>query len=316
MNTTADSTSDNTSRPFGFWLKAVDRLMAQDFATAFAAEGATRRDWRLLNVVDGSVPARRPLNPHKLHDLVDRGWVEADGDGWALTDEGRAAKERLGATVDGIRAKVAGAVSDEDMATTLAALEKIARAFGWDEETPLPRKQRPGFGFGPRGGFARRHGHGHGHGRGFGHGDGFGPGHGFGHGDGFEPRHGFGHGDFEPRRGFGPGHGFGPGEGFDRGDFESRHGFDPRHGLESRHGFDRGDFDPRHGFDRHDGAEEGGYRGRGHHDSQGHRDHGHAHRDHGRGHGHGHGRGHRAQRMAERAFERGFDAGFRHGHAA
>ena len=236
MNTTADSTSDNTSRPFGFWLKAVDRLMAQDFATAFAAEGATRRDWRLLNVVDGSVPERRPLNPHKLHDLVDRGWVEADGDGWALTDEGRAAKERLGATVDGIRAKVAGAVSDEEMATTLAALEKIARAFGWDEETPLPRKQRPGFG--PRHGFGRRHG--------------FGPGH------GFDPRHGFGHG--------------------------------------------------------HDGDEEGGYRGRGHHDGHDHRDHGHAHRGHGRGHGHGH--GHRAQRMAERAFERGFDAGFRHGHAA
>ncbi|OIJ32430.1 MarR family winged helix-turn-helix transcriptional regulator [Microbacterium sp. LCT-H2] len=177
MNTTADSTSDNTSRPFGFWLKAVDRLMAQDFATAFAAEGATRRDWRLLNVVDGSVPARRPLTPHKLHDLIDRGWVEADGDGWALTDEGRAAKERLGAAVDGLRAKVAGAVSDEEMATTLAALEKIARAFGWDEETPLPRKQRPGFGFGPR--------------RGFGPGRGHGRGRGFAPGEGFEPRYGF-----------------------------------------------------------------------------------------------------------------------------
>ncbi|WP_431864734.1 MarR family winged helix-turn-helix transcriptional regulator [Microbacterium paraoxydans] len=202
MNTTADSTSDNTSRPFGFWLKAVDRLMAHDFATAFAAEGATRRDWRLLNVVDGTVPARRPLHPHKLHDLVDRGWVEADGDGWALTDEGRAAKERLGAAVDGIRAKVAGAVSDEEMATTLAALEKIARAFGWDEETPLPRKQRSGFGFGPRHGFGRGHG--------------FGPGHGFGHEHGFDRGHGFG-----------PGHGFGHEHGFDRG-----HGFDRHNGDE------------------------------------------------------------------------------------
>ncbi len=144
MNTTTDNTSDNSSRPFGYWLKAVDRLMAQEFATAFAAEGATRRDWRLLNVVDGSAPSRRPLNPHKLHDLVDRGWVEADGDGWTLTGEGRAAKERLGAAVDSIRAKVAGAVSDEEMATTLAALEKIARAFDWDEETPLPGSGVPG----------------------------------------------------------------------------------------------------------------------------------------------------------------------------
>ncbi|MEV8172505.1 hypothetical protein [Microbacterium sp. NPDC077486] len=196
MNTTTDNTSDNSSRPFGYWLKAVDRLMAQDFATAFAAEGATRRDWRLLNVVDGSAPSRRPLNPHKLHDLVDRGWVEADGDGWTLTEEGRAAKERLGAAVDSIRAKVAGAVSDEEMATTLAALEKIARAFDWDEETPLPRKRRPGFGFGPRHGFGRRHGHGHG----------FGPGHGFDPGD-FEPRHGFDRHDGEEDGGYrGRGH--------------------------------------------------------------------------------------------------------------
>ncbi|KYJ97051.1 MarR family winged helix-turn-helix transcriptional regulator [Microbacterium sp. CH1] len=235
MNTTADSTSDNTSRPFGFWLKAVDRLMAQDFATAFAAEGATRRDWRLLNVVDGSVPARRPLNPHKLHDLVDHGWVEADGDGWALTDEGRAAKERLGAAVDGIRAKVADAVSDEEMATTLAALEKIARAFGWDEETPLPRKRRPGFGFGPRGGFGRRHGFGHGH-------------------------------------GFGPGHGFGHRESFDRGDFGPRHGFGPGEGFEPRHGFDRHDGEEDGGYrgrGHHDGH---AHRGHGHaHRDHGHR---------------------------------------------
>lgn len=196
MNTTTNNTSDNSSRPFGYWLKAVDRLMAQDFATAFAAEGATRRDWRLLNVVEGSAPSRRPLNAHKLHDLVDRGWVEADGDGWTLTEEGRAAKERLGAAVDSIRAKVAGAVSDEEMATTLAALEKIARAVGWDEETPLPRKQRPGFDFGPRHGFGRRHGHGHG----------FGAGHGFGHGD-FEPRHGFDRHDGEEDGGYrGRGH--------------------------------------------------------------------------------------------------------------
>ncbi|QXE29791.1 MarR family winged helix-turn-helix transcriptional regulator [Microbacterium paraoxydans] len=243
MNTTADSTSHNTSRPFGFWLKAVDRLMAQDFATAFAAEGATRRDWRLLNVVDGSVPARRPLNPHKLHGLVDRGWVEADGDGWALTDEGRAAKERLGAAVDGIRAKVADAVSDEEMATTLAALEKIARAFGWDEETPLPRKQRPGFGFGPRGGFARRHGHGNEHGRGFGH--------------------GFGHGDFDPRHGFDPRHSFGPEE-----------GFGPRHGFDRHDGAEEGGY---RGRGHHDGQ---GHRdhGRAHRDHGRGHGHGHGHR--------------------------------------
>lgn len=198
----------NSSRPFGFWLKAADRLMAAEFEKAFEAEQAGRRDWRLLNVIDGTVPAHRPLNGHKLHRLVERGWVVAEDDGWALTDEGRAAKDRLGALVDGIHATVTDAVSDEEMATTLATLEKIARAFGWDEETPLPRgHRRDRGGRGP--GFGRRFS------RPFGRG--FGPGHGF------------------PGHGFGPEHGFGRGVGPDAGKYEDecRHG-ERGHG---RHGF-------------------------------------------------------------------------------
>ena len=193
---------ENTSRPFGYWLKAADRLMAAEFAAAFDSEHASRRDWRILNIVDGTVASDRPLNGHKLHRLVERGWVSPEGDGWTLTEDGRAAKERLGTIVDEIRAKVSEAASPEEMATTLASLEKIARAFGWDEETPLPRGRRHGFG-GPR--------HGRGFPRGFGRpfGRGFGPGHGFGadadaehgcrHDESGAGRRGRGHGN--------PGHG-------------------------------------------------------------------------------------------------------------
>lgn len=186
--------SDETSRPFGFWLKAVDRLMADEFASAFESEGITRREWRLLNVVDGTVPADRPkrdrpLPAHKLARLIELGWVTDADDTWTLTDEGRSAKERLGAIVDGIRAKVTDAVPAEDLATTMATLEQLARAFGWDEETPLPR------GRGHRG-FGR------GFGRGFDRED-FGPrGFGRGRGRGFGPR-GFGHRGFG-KPGFGP----------------------------------------------------------------------------------------------------------------
>lgn len=184
--------NEENTRPFGFWLKAVDRLMAAEFAAAFESFGVSRREWRLLNRIDGTVTDdARPIPAHKAARLLELGWV-TDTDGtWTLTDEGRDAKERLGAIVEGIRAKVTDAVPAEDLATTMATLEQLARAFGWDENTPLPR------------GRGRRHGSGHGFGHGFdrrgserrdfGHGD-FGP-RAFGHGD---FRHGgFGHGGFD-----------------------------------------------------------------------------------------------------------------------
>lgn len=237
MNTSESQNPENTSRPFGYWLKAADRLMAAEFATAFDGEHASRRDWRLLNIVDGTVVSDRPLNGHKLHRLVERGWVSPEGEGWTLTDDGRAAKERLGALVDEIRTTVTEAVSPEDMATTLASLEKIARAFGWDEETPLPRARRHGFG-GPR------------HGRGFPRGFGRPFGRGFGRGPEREAMHGFGpHEDAENgcrhgepgagHRGHGRGHGHGGhghGHGAHRAERIAQHAFE--RGFDA--GFTRG----------------------------------------------------------------------------
>jgi hypothetical protein len=193
------------SRPLGYWLRVVDGLLTRQFADAFAGDHLDRRDWMLLNVLDGSieapfVAARLARGGKRVRALADRGWIVCSDDGWALTDEGRAAKDRLSADVDGIRDRVSAAVSPEDLATTMASLEAIARELGWDEtaargERSWSRGHRRhgGHGFGPHGG------------RGFGrHG-----GHGFGPGFGRHGGHGFGrHGG----HGFGPraGHGFGP----------------------------------------------------------------------------------------------------------
>ena len=109
------------------------------------ARASRRRDWMLLNVVSGDVDApgfaeRLARKGKRLRGLEQRGWVEepATAPGSSPT-RARAAKERLGAVVDGIRSRVAGAVSPEDFATTLASLEAIARELGWDETTACGR---------------------------------------------------------------------------------------------------------------------------------------------------------------------------------
>lgn len=284
MNT-SDTENTGPTRPFGYWLTAVDRLMAAEFDAVLESEHATRREWRLLNVVDGTAPARRPLNRRKLAGLIERGWVVAGGDGasdgWTLTDAGRDAKDRMGAVVGSIRAKVADAVSPDDLATTLASLEQIARAFGWDEETPLPRG---------RGGRGGRHGRGRGH-----------------HGFGPWGRHGFG-----PRRhhGFGPRHGFGPDH------HDPDHAFGPNH-------FEPNQFGPDHAGPDHAGPDHGfgPTFHPGHGSARCHAHSGHADSAHARAHAHAHGEhrghdGHRAARAVQHAYERGFDAGFSRGREA
>ncbi|UOE43286.1 MarR family winged helix-turn-helix transcriptional regulator [Agromyces larvae] len=192
-------------RPLGFWLKLVDRRISDEMGALFADEGITRRDWRTLNLLAGDADDERLAHklrhrPDLLGRLADLGWVDVPADphdGPSLTDAGRTARDRLLERVTGLRARVAGAVSPEDFATTLATLEAIARELGWDESQPMPRGRRGGRGFG------RRFAHGFGHGRrGFpGFAPGAGPEHdGYGHERGGHERD-FGRG---PRAGFGP----------------------------------------------------------------------------------------------------------------
>jgi len=149
--------STPSPRPLGFWLRVVDRLIEREFESAIEDEGVTRRDWRQLNLLaDDTVAPEcsarlRRSSGAKLASLVRRRWIVKTVDGWTLTDDGRDAHERLGGVVTGIREKVAGAVSDQDFATTLASLEAIARGLGWDPSERAPRSGRHGFG---RRGFA------------------------------------------------------------------------------------------------------------------------------------------------------------------
>ncbi|MGW9631789.1 hypothetical protein ACWGST_13890 [Agromyces sp. NPDC055520] len=241
---TTDSTTPAAPRPFGFWLKVIDRRLDEAMGELFAEEGISRRDWRRLNLIAGTVAdprmsERLAARPERVAPLIERGWVEGEPGAWRLTEAGEAAHASLHERVTTLRATVAGAVSPEDFATTLAALEAIARELGWVEGERMPRRRHRGFG--------RRH-HGedlgrHHHGEGFGHhcaGD----------------RHGRGHGDAHGRCGHGDAHGHGATRtdvhvhvhvaGDQRRGGRS-HGDDHGHGHPHDHGYGHG---YGHGYDR------------------------------------------------------------------
>lgn len=284
-------------RPLGYWLRVVDGLLTREFAAALAAEGISRRDWMLLNVISGDVDApelreRLARKGKRLRGLEERDWVVQQGDGtWALTETGRAEKARVGGIVDGIRSRVVDAIGPEAYAAMTASLESIARELDWDESVSdqggFGGFGRPGFGRPGFGGFGR---------------SGFGPGFRPGFGPGFRPR------PFDPdihdgigrnrHRGFAPGRPGHPAERFDEPFSDHADDGDGCHGHPHAH---------HHGHPHH---------GHGHGDDHGHGEHrgggGHGHGAGGHGH-HGHG-GH--GRRAQRAYERGFDAGFTRGREA
>ncbi|MFP3466743.1 hypothetical protein [Leifsonia sp. SIMBA_070] len=65
-----------------------------------------------------------------LSDFVERGWVWFDGDRATLTDEGRAAHDRASERIRSVRADLAAGIPEEDYATTLATLERMAKNLG------------------------------------------------------------------------------------------------------------------------------------------------------------------------------------------
>lgn len=177
MNTHEEHHEDapgGSDRPLGYWLRLVDALISREFDIRLAESGADRRDWMLLNVIDGTYAWARAPRGKRMRRLEERGWIEQNGSGdWTLTDAGHEMKDRLGKAVSGIRERVSSAVSPEDYATTIASLQAMARELGRDQKDDLD----PSLGFGRFGRGRRGHRFGPGFRPGFGRGfhPGFGP---------------------------------------------------------------------------------------------------------------------------------------------
>ncbi len=142
----------NAQRPIGYWLKLVDSLISEQFATSLEEHGVTRRQWQLLNLLgakphtseelmsalapffDEVSPEGEPASPAEhLTELLESGWVAQDGESYALTDRGKISLERLTELVEGMRERSSAGVTEEQYETTIATLQRMATNLGWSE---------------------------------------------------------------------------------------------------------------------------------------------------------------------------------------
>jgi len=137
-------------RPIGFWLKLVDRLIDEQFASTLDEHGVTRRQWQLLNVlsrgaatladldeavapfltagVDGAPPES---SAEHLTELIDSAWVDATPTAYELTDKGRVAFARLADVVAEQRTVIAQGITDAEYLATVNVLTRVAKNLGW-----------------------------------------------------------------------------------------------------------------------------------------------------------------------------------------
>jgi len=138
----------DTPRPIGFWLKLVDRLIDEQFASTLEEHGVTRRQWQLLNVLvkepatveqlDAAVAPflsaeQDESSVEHLAELVDSGWVVITSTRYDVTERGRSALDRLTTVVGTQRTLVTQGLTQDQYDETLRVLETMARNMGWSD---------------------------------------------------------------------------------------------------------------------------------------------------------------------------------------
>jgi hypothetical protein len=129
------------SRPIGYWLKHLDRLIEAAFERALAGDGLSRRHWQVMNVLaaapsdaDGLAAALRPFWDEGAvplgevtAELERRGWAAREGGrALALTAAGRAAHAAVAERVDAARRVAAEGVTGDEYVATVAVLRRMA----------------------------------------------------------------------------------------------------------------------------------------------------------------------------------------------
>ena len=138
------------TRPIGFWLKLVDRLIDEQFARTLEEHGVTRRQWQLLNVLGRGPASVEQLDAEvapflqaatddspaessveHLTELIESAWVDATPTGYELTERGRSSLARLETVVAEQRTVITAGVSEDEYVSTVRVLERMAQNLGY-----------------------------------------------------------------------------------------------------------------------------------------------------------------------------------------
>ena len=128
------------SRPIGWWLKRLDRLIEVSFDDALGEAGIDRRQWQILNVVTGGAvrdaALAQALSPFVeespvslggiVEDLQARKWLARDDNGaLLLTPDGASARDEASGRVSAIRTRLSEGITAEEYQHTIDALRTM-----------------------------------------------------------------------------------------------------------------------------------------------------------------------------------------------
>jgi hypothetical protein len=141
----------NTQQPISYWVKLVDRLIDDLFASTLEEHGITRRQWQLLNVLSAGAadvekldieiapyltpatagapptPGTHSSSLESLTELVESDWLSTEGDLYQLTAHGSTVVERLTAVITTERQRATVGVTTEQYSTAITVLETMVR---------------------------------------------------------------------------------------------------------------------------------------------------------------------------------------------
>lgn len=130
-----------TPKPFGYWLKHIDKGLEENFAALLATEGLLRRHWQILNTLSGGpldasaldvalspfLNAQDPTAAPYLGALLDRGWVVlGETSAYTLTPAGVDVHASLFERIQVLRNASIEGLSGDEYRTLMDLLQRVA----------------------------------------------------------------------------------------------------------------------------------------------------------------------------------------------